>query len=122
MRKFYLGAVALALLFVLAACSGDSDTFAPEAELETLGQGCENRTNNTYRKLLECVTVDGVRQHQEAFQAIADANEDVYPGTRTAGTVGYQGSVDYVRRTSRRSWLRSDTRPLRVYLYLPSRS
>ena len=96
MRKFYLGAVALALLFVLAACSGDSDTFAPEAELEMLGQGCENRTNNTYRKLLECVTVDGVRQHQEAFQAIADANEGVYPGTRTAGTVGYQGSVDYV--------------------------
>ena len=53
---------------------------------------CENRTNNTYRKLLECVTVDGVREHQAAFQAIADAND----GTRAAGTTGYDASVDYV--------------------------
>jgi Zn-dependent M28 family amino/carboxypeptidase len=58
---------------------------------------CENRTNTTYSSLLECVTVEGVRQHQAAFQAIADANDDeFYPGTRAAGTEGYQGSVDYV--------------------------
>jgi Zn-dependent M28 family amino/carboxypeptidase len=58
---------------------------------------CENRTNNTYAKLLECVRLDGVRSHQEAFQAIADDNVDPsYPGTRAAGTAGYQGSVDYV--------------------------
>ena len=25
---------------------------------------CDNRTNNTYQKLLECVTLDGVREHQ----------------------------------------------------------
>jgi Zn-dependent M28 family amino/carboxypeptidase len=58
---------------------------------------CENRTNNTYASLLECVTLDGVRSHQQAFQEIADDNEDPsYPGTRAAGTAGYQGSVDYV--------------------------
>ena len=53
---------------------------------------CENRNNNTHEKLLECVTVDGVRAHQAAFQAIADANN----GIRTSGTPGYDESVDYV--------------------------
>ncbi|HEY1116964.1 MAG TPA: hypothetical protein VGE43_04620 [Acidimicrobiales bacterium] len=31
------------------------------------------RTNDSVRKLLECVTVDGVLEHERAFQAIADA-------------------------------------------------
>ena len=57
--------------------------------------GCENRTNNTYANLLECVGVDGVLEHQEAFQAIADAND----GNRSAGTSGYTESVDYVVET-----------------------
>jgi Zn-dependent M28 family amino/carboxypeptidase len=61
------------------------------------GNACEDRTNNTYAKLLECVTLEGVREHQAAFQAIADANDDpFYPGTRAAGTEGYADSVDYV--------------------------
>jgi Zn-dependent M28 family amino/carboxypeptidase len=55
-------------------------------------QACENRSNNSYRKVLECVTLEGVREHQAAFQAIADANG----GTRAAGTPGYTGSVEYV--------------------------
>ena len=59
--------------------------------------GCANRTNNTYDKLLGCVTLEGVRAHQAALQAIADANDDPnYPGTRAAGTEGYANSVDYV--------------------------
>lgn len=53
---------------------------------------CEFRNNNTIEKLLECVTVEGVREHQAAFQAIADANG----GTRASGTPGYVASVDYV--------------------------
>jgi len=53
---------------------------------------CDNRVNNTTSKLLECVTVEGVREHQAAFQAIADANG----GIRTSGTPGYDASVDYV--------------------------
>jgi Zn-dependent M28 family amino/carboxypeptidase len=61
------------------------------------GKGCENRNNNTYAKLLECVTLEGVREHQAALQDIADANQDpYYPGTRAAGTAGYQESVEYV--------------------------
>ncbi|MDH3282306.1 MAG: aminopeptidase, partial [Gammaproteobacteria bacterium] len=53
---------------------------------------CEKRVNNTQKKLQECVTVEGVREHQQAFQAIADANG----GIRTSGTPGYDASVDYV--------------------------
>jgi Zn-dependent M28 family amino/carboxypeptidase len=53
---------------------------------------CESRTNNTYDKLLECVRVEGVREHQAALQAIADANG----GNRFSGFAGYDASVDYV--------------------------
>lgn len=53
---------------------------------------CENRNNNTHKKLLQCVTLEGVREHQAAFQAIANANG----GTRAAGTPGYDASVQYV--------------------------
>ena len=53
---------------------------------------CDSRTNNTQKKLLECVTLAGVREHQAALQSIANANG----GTRLAGTSGYEQSVDYV--------------------------
>jgi Zn-dependent M28 family amino/carboxypeptidase len=55
-------------------------------------EACGTRVNNTFGKLLECVTLEGVREHQAAFQAIADANN----GIRTSGTPGYDQSVDYV--------------------------
>jgi Zn-dependent M28 family amino/carboxypeptidase len=65
---------------------------------------CQNRTNNTYDKLLECVTLAGVRAHQQAFQQIANANNDPnYPGTRAAGTAGYANSVAYVAGLLRRA-------------------
>lgn len=51
-----------------------------------------NRNNNSVRKLLECVTLEGTLEHLEAFQAIADA----HGGTRASGTPGYDASVDYV--------------------------
>jgi Peptidase family M28/PA domain len=61
------------------------------------GDACDNRSNNTYQKLLECMTIEGVREHQAEFQKIADNSTDpVYPGTRAAGTDGYADSVDYV--------------------------
>jgi len=58
-------------------------------------ESCDSRVNNTHAKLLECVTLDGVRAHQAAFQAAADANG----GTRAAGTPGYDASVAYVKDT-----------------------
>jgi hypothetical protein len=65
------------------------------AALAAPADPCERQTNNTYRKLLECVTLDGVREHQAALQEIADNNDDPFypaPGprapraTRTAST------------------------------------
>src|SRR5690606_22085311 len=55
-------------------------------------RSCERRVNNTYEKLLQCVDADGVLEHLEAFQAIADANG----GTRASATPGYDASADYV--------------------------
>lgn len=48
--------------------------------------------NNTVRKLTNAVTADGVLEHLEAFQDIADDNG----GDRAAGRPGYDASVDYV--------------------------
>lgn len=58
-------------------------------------ESCDERTNNTYQKLLDRVTVEGARAHQAAFQAAADANG----GNRAAGTAGYDDSVDHVVNT-----------------------
>ena len=52
---------------------------------------CDARPNNNFTKLLECMTVEGVREHQAALQEIADDNN----GTRASGTDGYDESVDY---------------------------
>lgn len=61
--------------------------------LPAAAAGCENRTNNTVAKLTDCVTLEGVMEHLEEFQAIADANG----GTRASGTPGYDASADYVQ-------------------------
>jgi Zn-dependent M28 family amino/carboxypeptidase len=83
---------AAAVLAVLA-------TFMVALSLPSAGgaapPGCDNRTNNTYDKLLDCVTLEGVRAHQAALQEIADENG----GTRAAATPGYDASVDYVVET-----------------------
>jgi Zn-dependent M28 family amino/carboxypeptidase len=84
-RLFWVG---VAVLLVAAVLPG-----AASAQ----SRACENASNNTYNKLLRCVTLEGVREHQAAFQEIADANDDpFYPGTRAAGTEGYDESVEYV--------------------------
>ncbi|HQD67598.1 MAG TPA: M28 family metallopeptidase [Ornithinibacter sp.] len=58
----------------------------------TVSPACDTRVNNTHAKLMECITLEGVREHQAALQSIADANG----GNRAAGTPGYDASVAYV--------------------------
>ena len=58
---------------------------------------CQNRRNNTFRKLLNCVTLDGVRSHQAKLRDIALANN----GTRVSGTKGYDESADYAEKVFR---------------------
>ena len=77
-RRLIVSAAVLAAASVLPATGADAG-------------GCDARNNNTHKKLLECVTLEGVREHQAALQAIADAND----GTRASGTPGYDASVDY---------------------------
>ena len=82
---------------------------------------CENRSNNTYQKLLECVTVAGVRQHLSAFARIAETSDDpVYPGTRAAGTQGYAESVSYVARTLRNAGYRVTLDPVDITFNFPA--
>jgi hypothetical protein len=76
----------------IAAVAAAAMLPAGEAVAGPSQAACDTRTNNTYQKVLECVRVSEVREHQAAFQAIADENG----GTRAAGTPGYTASVDYV--------------------------
>jgi len=64
----------------------------PIGRAEAGPAACDNRNNNTVDKLLECVTLAGVREHQLALQKIADANG----GNRFSGLPGHDRSVDYV--------------------------
>jgi Zn-dependent M28 family amino/carboxypeptidase len=79
----------VAVVTLGVAVSGGQAVAAPSSN------GCDNRNNNTYDKLLECVRVEGVREHQAAFQAIANANG----GNRFSGFAGFNKSVDYVVET-----------------------
>ena len=64
----------------------------PIGRAEAGPPACDKRNNNTIDKLLECVTLAGVREHQQALQQIADANG----GNRFSGLPGHDRSVDYV--------------------------
>jgi Zn-dependent M28 family amino/carboxypeptidase len=70
-------------------------------------KACDSRNNNTYSKLLGCVSAEGVTKHLEALQAIADANG----GTRASDTPGYQASVDYVVGVLEKSGWSADVVP-----------
>ncbi|HEY0857976.1 MAG TPA: M28 family metallopeptidase, partial [Albitalea sp.] len=91
---------ALAAL-LLASCGGGDDSAdsaaAPQRAQALAAGACGSRANNTFEKLLECVTLDGVRSHQAALQAIADANN----GTRVSGTTGYDQSASYAEHVFR---------------------
>ncbi|MGH3136974.1 MAG: M28 family metallopeptidase [Gaiellaceae bacterium] len=74
------------ILFIIVAAF----TYAPVSPAGD--NSCDVRTTDNFKKLLQCVTLEGVRSHQAALQAIADDNG----GTRLAGTAGYDDSVAYV--------------------------
>jgi hypothetical protein len=75
MRKIFALAVAGGLLFA-APASADP----------------EHSNNNTSKKLRAAVTVDGILEHQRAFQRIATFTG----GNRLSGTQGYDASAQYV--------------------------
>src|SRR4051794_17288723 len=82
---------------------------------------CDTRNNNSYQKLLDCVTLEGVREHQAALQKIADNSTDpVYPGTRAAGTVGYDQSVEYVAGLLRKAGYAVTLDPVNITFNFPA--
>jgi Zn-dependent M28 family amino/carboxypeptidase len=112
--RLWVLSVALAALLSVALLPG-------EAAAAKSGKACEKRTNNTYKKLLRCVTLEGVREHQEAFQRIANANDDpFYPGTRAAGTEGYSDSVKYVARKLKRAGYKVTLDPVEFEFNFPA--
>ena len=86
----------LAGVFVAAAAAMVLPV-AASAKPEPAGPtaGVRPARQQRYSKLLECVRLDGVREHQAALQAIADANG----GTRADQTQGHLDSVEYVYDT-----------------------
>jgi Zn-dependent M28 family amino/carboxypeptidase len=76
------------------ALAGTVAVAAPAAAAPSAAQACERRTNDTVAELTDCVTLDGVMEHLEAFQAIAEDNG----GNRASGTPGYDASVGYVEQ------------------------
>jgi Zn-dependent M28 family amino/carboxypeptidase len=118
-RIWLILCLAIAAL-TLAACGGGSgSTPAADTQLTALGsddgpddddddadddhddhekrKACENRNNNSFKKLTKCVSLEGVREHQKALQDIADANG----GTRVSGSPGYDASADYAEKVFR---------------------
>ena len=101
-------ATALAAM-LMVACGGGGESVddksgntatslsAAGTSAKSSSASCLNRVNNTFEKLLECVTLDGVRRHQQALQTIADAHN----GIRTSGTPGYEASVAYAAQVLR---------------------
>ncbi len=85
------------------------------------GHGCEHRSNDTYHELLECVTLEGVTEHLEEFQKIADNSTDpVYPGTRAAGTDGYADSVEYVSDLLEEAGYQVTLDPVEITFHFPA--
>ena len=81
---------------------------------------CKDRNNKTFRKLLGCVTLDGVRAHQLKLNEIALANN----GTRVSGTKGYDDSADYAEKVFRDAGYKVTTQTLQFqsFIELPGTS
>ena len=58
-----------------------------------------NQSKMSVNKLLQCVTLQGVMEHEWALQRIANANE----GTRASATPGYDASAGYVIKRMRKA-------------------
>ena len=109
-----LAALGAAAALTTALLPGQAAYAAP-------GASCDTSANNTYQKLLDCVSVEGVGEHLAAFQKIADNSTDpVYPGTRAAGTDGYEDSVDYVAGLLREAGYKVTLDPVEITFNFPA--
>jgi Zn-dependent M28 family amino/carboxypeptidase len=77
--KRLLTPLVVTITFIGGACTGSANNVAPEAQ-------------DLSRSLQAAVTIEGINEHLEALQAIADESN----GTRASGTRGYDESANYV--------------------------
>ncbi len=97
-RRFLLPALpalvagALAATAALVPLATGAASAAPQAT-------CDERSNATVARLVDCIRTDDLWRHMKAFQAIADAHPgaDGHP-SRNSGEAGYKASVDYVAK------------------------
>jgi Peptidase family M28/PA domain len=96
-----------ALLVCVAAA-----LLVPSSAGAVSSNGCNNRVNDTPRKLVPCVRTDDLWNHMKALQAIADANPgpDGHP-SRNSGEPGYKASVDYVANLMRKAGYKVTIQP-----------
>ena len=89
-------------LSVLLLCG--AGLFVPASAGAVSAAGCQNRVNDTPRKLIPCIRRADLWAHMKAFQAIADANPgaDGHP-SRNSGEPGYKASVEYVAHLMRQA-------------------
>ena len=114
-RSTGLAVLAAATALFVASCGGGGD--APDTRSAALGAddaACDTRVNNTHAKLLQCVTLAGVRSHQTALQAIADANN----GTRVSGSPGYDASADYAAEVFRAAGYQVTVQPFQFQTFV----
>jgi len=84
----------LLAVFVLLIASLVAISPPADAGEQSRAKECARRASNTTSKIMRCVQVENVREHQKAFQKAADENG----GNRAAGTPGYDQSAEYVYR------------------------
>lgn len=85
-------AAGLVLAGLSTATPAEAGRHGPPGHGHGQGKGCEHRANDSIRKILRCVTVPEIMEHQWAFQRIANR----HGGTRASGTPGYDASAAYV--------------------------
>ena len=73
-RGFRLAAPQYRAAITLAACGGGDDEVDPLEQPQAVSAAtCLSRPNDNFSKLQDCVTLAGVRAHQQAFQTGRDA-------------------------------------------------
>ena len=88
--------------FVL--CAGMLTANSPAGANAVSGSDCGRRSNNTERRLLECIRAPALWNHLKNLQKIADENPGAKGhGNRDTGTPGYRASVHYVANLMRQA-------------------
>lgn len=103
----------LCLVLPAAFLSGPLVT-ATAAETEN-APICEESRINSAKQFLDCVDVDQILKHLQAWQEIADNNG----GTRASGTPGYDETVDYVANLLRRTGYVVELQPFQFVSFEP---